>query len=241
MSDVVIKTLLSEHPLFAGLLPLEPVYLNALKIRRYKKGEVIYRPGIDALYAYLISEGAIKFEIAASSGQQMFVGIVDKGFLVGELELLSGIDYHSTAIANVDTQVLLIPKETLFALIMNKPDFAMMFTKQLATNFYFFQLITADRESSSLKSRLAGLLMNLGLRFGDKKDNSITIKASNEQLSEMLNTSRQRVNMQLNDWQKEGMLSCHYGCITIHCMDTFSAQSGYQGSVITEENARPYQ
>lgn len=241
MNNTDIQALLAEQPLFTGLPPLEPVYISTMKLRQYRKGDIIYRPGTDALYAYLITDGAIKFEIAASSGQQIFVEIVDKGFLVGELELLSGIDYHSTAMANVDTRLLLIPKETLFALIMQKPDFAMKFTRQLATNFYFFQLITADRESSSLKARLAGLLMSLGLRFGQKDGNSITIKASHEQLSEMLNTSRQRVNMQLSDWQRSGLVSCRYGCITICCIDAFSASSGYTGGAITEDNARPYQ
>lgn len=236
-----INNILQQHPLFNELHPLESQLLNSFKLRTFKKNDVIYRPGIEAQYAYLIVNGSIKFEFSSSSGQQFFVGMVDKNFVIGELELLSGIEYHSTATANEKTSVILIPKNTLLTLIAQKPDFAMKFTKQLATNFYFFQLITAEKEASNLESRLANLLISIAMRFGEKKGRSITIDISQDEISNMLNASRQRVNMQLNEWQKNGIVQCNYGLISITDIESFSKHSGLANSIITEENIAPYQ
>lgn len=236
-----ISHVLREHPLFNELHPLDGKLLNTFKQRTFNKNDVIYRPGIEAQYAYLIVAGSIKFEFSSSSGQQFFVGMVDKDFVIGELELLSGIDYHSTATANEKTSVILIPKNTLLTLITEKPEFAMKFTKQLATNFYFFQIITAEKEASNLESRLANLLISIAMRFGEKQGDSITIDVSQDEISNMLNASRQRVNMQLNEWQKAGIVQCNYGLIVITDIKSFSERSGLANSVITEENMAPYQ
>lgn len=236
-----ITACLQSHPLFSELGPLDPALLDGMKLRQYSRGDTVYRPGIDATHAYLIIDGAIKFEMAASTGQQVFVEIAHAGFLIGELELLSGLDYQSTALANNDSTLLLIPKESLFRLISETPGFALNFSRQLATNFYFFQIIAAERESSGLRSRLANLLLSLGLRFGTREGNQVTIQVSHEQLSDMVNASRQRVNMQLNEWQKAGLIQCGYGEVTLLDSEHFSSQSGLLNGVITEENVTPYQ
>ena len=231
---------LADHPLFQDIGDPGHDIVSTLKKRDYPQGKVIYRPGVEACHAYLVISGAVKFEMSASSGQQVFVEIVDKGFLIGELELLSGIEYHSTAVANEETELVLIPKETLFRLIAEKPEFAIRFTRQLATNFYFYQILATEREASNLKTRLANLLMSLSLRFGERNGDSIRLATSNDQLSDMLNASRQRINMQLNEWQKEGVLQCRYGQVLIHDINQFGEQSGLSGGALTEENTTPY-
>jgi CRP-like cAMP-binding protein len=214
---------------------------DSFRLRRYSKDEVLYRPGQTAHHTYLIVEGSIKFEISTSSGQQVFVEIAHANFLFGDLALLSGMEYQSTAIANEDSCLLLIPKDTLLAFIREKPDFAIKYTRQMATNFFFYQILASERESSNLKSRLANQLMSLAIRFGKKDGVATIIEVSNDELSEMLNASRQRVNMQLNEWQKSGLLLCNYGKITINNINDFSSQSGLVSRSITEEDIAQYQ
>ena len=229
---------LLSHALFNGIA-IEPSLLDTMRVRQFDKGDVIYRPGVKPSHAFLITDGSIKFEMSASSGQQVFVEMIDKGYLFGELELLSEIDYQSTAIANEKTSLILIPKETLFTMITGNPVFALKFIRQMATNFYLFQIVAADRESSNLKNKLATLLISLSLRFGKKDGDSISMEVSHDQLSDMLNASRQRVNIQLNEWQKEGMIQCKYGTITINDIQLFSSKTGLL-NIITEDRIKPY-
>ena len=232
--------ILSNHPLFADLAGGMADLAAGCRLRNCTRGEVIYRPGQAVCYAYLIVSGALKFEFAASDGQQVFVETVDKGFLVGELEILSGIDYHSTAICAEAGTLLLIPGDALLNLIAADAGFALKFSRQLATNFFFYQMIAAEREASGLKTRLANLLVSQGLRFGQRQGDSITLALSHEQLSEMLNASRQRVNMQLNQWQKEGLLQCSYGRLCIVAIEQFMAQSGFSGQALADRYSQPY-
>jgi CRP/FNR family transcriptional regulator len=232
---------LFSHPLFEHIKPDDDELLKSIRSRLLTKNEILYRPGNEAIHAYLIIEGSIKFDFSLTSGKEAFVEIVNKGFIIGELEILSGFSYQATAVANEDTEIILIPKDTLVNLITNYPEFALKFTRQLATNFYFFQLIASERETSNLKQKLANLLMSLGLRFGSRNRHCITLHISNSALSDMLNSSRQRVNQQLNAWQDENLITCQYGVITIIDVDKLSSFAGLANSFLSEENVLPYQ
>jgi CRP-like cAMP-binding protein len=238
--DSKIRKHIEQHPLFANETTLNSEYMQSLKLRHYAKDTVIYRPGDNAKNAYLIVSGSIKFELATSGGQNIFVDIINKGFIFGELVLLTGFNYQSIAITNEDTDMIVIPKETLLSLIAHNAEFAIKFTKQLATNFFFFQALSAEREASNLKTKLANIILSTGLRFGIQKDKTVIISITHNELSEMLNASRQRVNIQLNEWQKAGLIECQYGTITINNIDLFSEHSGLVNGIFNVKNTAPY-
>ena len=239
--DIRIKQFLSKHPLFRDDSVLNSEYVRSLNLRHFEKNSVIYRPGDKARYVYLIMDGTVKFEIATSVGQNIFVNIIGENFIFGELALLAGFDYQSSAIANEATNVIIIPKDILLALIANNSEFALKFTKQLAANFYFFQALSAEKEASDLKTRLANLLINLGLRFGEKEKDTIKITVSHNELSEMLNASRQRVSLQLKEWQEVAIIECKYGTILIKDVARFSESTSILNNIFSEENTRPYE
>ncbi len=231
---------LSGHPLFSGLPNLQPEILQNIGVRKYAKNAVIYRPGGEANLAYVIIDGSVQFEIATSIGQSVHVDIIGKDFLFGELELFTAIAYQSTASAHEEATLVTIPKQTLFALISGNGEFAIRFVRQLSTNFFFYQIICAEREASNLQTKLANTILSMALRFGEKNGNCIRLQLSQNRLSEMLNASRQRISLLLKKWQESGLLECRYGTITITDIEQFSGLSGLKESVITEENAAPY-
>ena len=240
MSDSIREILLS-HSLFHDIKDFEPGVLESLRKKRLKKNEVLYRPGSDVLFAYLIVSGSVKFDFSLSSGVESFVGILGKGYIIGELEIFSGFAYQSTATANEDADLLLIPREVLFSWIKNNSEFSFKFIKQQSANFYFYQLLSAERMTSNLKSKLANELMSLSLRFGKKNNEDLSISISHQELSEMINASRQRVNQQLNQWQKEGIVFCDYGVITILDVEKLKKESSLANSFIGQEDIAPYQ
>ncbi|OUS27380.1 hypothetical protein A9Q99_15400 [Gammaproteobacteria bacterium 45_16_T64] len=231
---------LKQHPLFNATAILTDPQLNTLRKRAFNHGDVIYQPGDTPEYVYLITQGSIKFEFTTSSGQEVFVEHVTKGFIVGELEILSGFSYQSIAIAKQATQLILIPKNTLLHFMQSHPDFSLKFSKQLATNFFLYQALSAERERSNLKTKIANSLMSLGLRFGLRTEKGISIKISHSELSDMINASRQRVNMQLKDWENSHILYCQYGEIIIKNMDALQQYTHVLTELINEQSLTPY-
>jgi len=236
-----IRTCLEQHPLFSSPEVLASPCLTLLKQQSFEPKTVLYKPGDDVEYAYLITQGSVKFEFYTGNGQQVFVEFANKGFIIGELEILSGFGYQSRAIAHEKTDAILIPKDALFTLQREHPDFAIGFCKQIAMNFFFYQMISTEREVSNLKSKLANLLMSLSARFGKEDVDGITVTISHNELSDMLNASRQRVNMQLKEWESQQILTCRYGEIVITDNNKLSALSSITNGIVTHKSARPYQ
>src|SRR5439155_92424 len=55
---------------------------------RYRRGEVIFREGETAERLFLIGEGRVKLTTASSAGQELLIGVLGKGQIFGELEVI---------------------------------------------------------------------------------------------------------------------------------------------------------
>jgi CRP-like cAMP-binding protein len=116
--NAIIHQALFSHPLFESLDELSPQLLQSIRQKSLEKNEVLYRPGCEARYAYLIASGSIKFDFSLNSGKEVFVEIVDKGFVIGELEILSGFDqpisrFRFKIYQEISHQFLLFPTRCL--------------------------------------------------------------------------------------------------------------------------------
>lgn len=231
---------LTQHPLFNTPTILTDPSLATFKLRSFHDGDILYQPGDTPSHVYLITQGSFRFEFTTSHGQEVFVEHVTPGFIIGELEVLSELGYQSLAIAKQPTEVIAIPKHTLLHLLDTYPDFSRKFTKQLATNFFLYQALSAERERATLKTKIANSLLSLGLRFGRQIEQGIVLTISHNELSNMINASRQRVSMQLKTWERLGTLRCDYGEIVIYDMDALRSCSHGLGKMINEQRIHPY-
>ena len=62
---------------------------------------------------------------------------------------------------------------------------------------------------SDLRERLAGALLELAEKFGvrDSRGTLLTIKLTHADLAELVGASRQRTTEQLNDFEREGVIT----------------------------------
>ncbi len=121
---------LKDTPPF-NLLPNKEITRIAhnLTVKLYSKGEVIFPQGGAPLdFLYIVRKGAV---VLQRDGQ--VIEYLHDGELFGYVSLLSSNPPTSTAIAQEDSVLFLLPKKVFEGLTKNYPDFEHFFTKALAS------------------------------------------------------------------------------------------------------------
>ena len=117
------RIFLLGHPLFYEVSPESPAldeFLHQIKIKKFSKGELIYRQNQPPVNIYLIRDGEIHIERADPLTRERFlVGIGGRGSLFGEASFMSGRPRTSDARAAMESIVYVIPG-TVFMNLMNR-------------------------------------------------------------------------------------------------------------------------
>ena len=112
----------NEVPLFELLDNEErQVLARQVSIRKFKKGQIIFRAGDPGGLAYLIQEGKVHVSIKDVNDDTVVVDIASGGGLVGMSSLLAEEVHQTTAIAMEDTTAIEIDRNDIIALITAKP------------------------------------------------------------------------------------------------------------------------
>jgi uncharacterized membrane protein len=112
----------NEVPLFELLDDDErKVLAQQVSIRKFKKGQVIFKAGDTGGLAYVIQTGTVYVTIKDAGHATVVVDIADQGGLIGMSSLLAEENHQTTAIAMEDTTAIEIDRHDIIALISAKP------------------------------------------------------------------------------------------------------------------------
>ncbi|KJK22534.1 Crp/Fnr family transcriptional regulator [Burkholderiaceae bacterium 16] len=196
---------------------LEALLRSHAMRRQLVKGEVLFTYGSNPDALFCVERGAIKVSSTAQNGREAVLSLLEAGQWFGEVSLF--IDAHrvyDTRAAEA-SEVLVIPAATFHALIAREPRLLMEFT-QLICRRYRSALEWIDEVIlMPFPVRLARRLLAvehahaLSAQGMQTQGGRPALKLSQEELSHMLGVSRQSVNRQLKDWEKQGVLRLEYG------------------------------
>jgi len=110
-------------PLFALLDDEERrVLAQQVSLRKFKKGEVIFKAGDPGGLAYVIQKGTVHVSIQDVNNESVVLDIADEGGLVGMSSLLAGENHQTTAVAMDRTTAIEIDRNDIAVLLNTKPQ-----------------------------------------------------------------------------------------------------------------------
>src|SRR5689334_16322058 len=120
----VINTLRTCQ-LFVGLPPadLENIADVAL-VKALEKGEYLFHEGDPARGFYVVQRGAVNVHRVNAAGKEHIIHVFRTGDSFAEVALASSTGYPADARAIEPTQLLLIQKEGILALLKRQPELA---------------------------------------------------------------------------------------------------------------------
>ena len=232
LSDRQLIDSLRSTEVFAGI-PHEALVdvAASAEVLRYERGNVIVRQGEMPDGYYVIAQGAVRVcrEAPGTKVYEVTRRYAPTG--IGELAILDGGGRTATVEAVTRTTIVVrVPNRVFLHVVRND---------QSAANAMIDLLVRRIREATSrsgrialydLRARLAARLLELHSQtepIGDYR----RINVKQQELAEMVNASRQRVNLVLNEFQRKGYIELGPGGIAISSSDDLRSVGDPTGSV----------
>ena len=194
------------------------VALHGKKIT-YKNSKMIFKAGDKPTNIYLLKEGYVKTFYEAENGETITLSLFKPGDFFGVAELFSQKTAHDcSAIGFGEVTLYAISIEQISAQLAKDPSFWADLTQILANKIIDAHQLIMRLTNLSVPERLAAFLKQYATI--DENDNlAVNIPLSHEEISYIINCSRQKVTSYLNLWRKQGFISYERGNIQIRQPD----------------------
>lgn len=122
----------------------------------YKKigaGEIIFQEGDACFYYYQVTEGKVRWVNYNNDGKEFIQNIMEPGESFGEMPLFDDGPYAATAIADVDSIVIRLPRSLFVQLVKENSDINFNFSKLMALRqrYEFLMLKTMAFEKPEVR------------------------------------------------------------------------------------------
>ncbi len=177
-----------------------------LKVRR--EG-AIFREGEASSHVYILLSGVAKL-CYVNRDQRVLVGFVGPGEVFGLSSLLPQTTRPFRCEAYSDCTVAVVKPEIFVDTVLGVPLERLSIILDATVGRWWGMLVRyANFVGLGLRERLAGALLELAEKFGvrDSRGTLLTIKLTHADLAELVGASRQRTTEQLNDFEREGVIT----------------------------------
>jgi CRP/FNR family transcriptional regulator, cyclic AMP receptor protein len=212
------RSLLARHLLFRGLAPEILDELVAMSVAKdLKDGDVLFLKGAPGDGLYGVLSGSVRITIPSLTGRELILAVMGPGQLFGEIALLDGGERTASAEALGATRVLLVPHRPFTALLSKRPELCVYFLRIMCDRMRVTNTRLEDAAFLGLGARLAKVLLHLALESGTTGPDGPMIRRrlSQTALGQMVGSSRESVNKQLQAWKRAGWISMERGRIIL--------------------------
>ena len=179
------------------------------------KRQLIFSQGDAADAVFYVQAGQVKLTVVSEQGKEAIIAMLEPGSFFGE-GCLAGQLVCMAAATTVGKSVLVrIDKQAMIHVLQNEPSFSELFLAFLLSRNIRIQADLVDQLFNSSEKRLARVLLLMAHLGKEGKSEAIIPKISQEQLAEMVGTTRSRVSFFMNKFRKLGFLE-YNGGVHVH-------------------------
>lgn len=213
------RALLEDHLLFSSLPSegIDKILSNSL-IRHYPKNSTIFVRGEDGDRLFAILQGRVKISIFSEEGREIVLAVMRTGDFFGEIAFLDGHARTADATAVEDCEILSIGRGDFYPILEGHPDIYRKIIMVLCERLRQTNEAIEDSIFLTVPARVAKTLIKLSSSYGEKRDDGkiyFNIKISQQELANIIGTSREVVNRHLRHLQSEGVIRMEQGYLVI--------------------------
>ena len=160
LRQAVIASSLRACQLFGGLAPDDLAAIASFVVqKRLDKGVYLFREGENPDGFYVIQSGAINIHRVSASGKEQVIHVFRAGDSFAEVTLASPTGYPADARALEPTQVLLVQKAGILALLKRQPELALRLLGSMSSHLRALVGQLEDLALKDVETRLANWLV----------------------------------------------------------------------------------
>jgi CRP/FNR family transcriptional regulator len=202
---------------------------NAVVARRFvRRGQMLYRSGDDAMFAYLIVYGTFKLRRTHSSGKEHIPSFPFSGDVLG-LDAIADGKYHCDAIALEDSQLCVVSLSKLLSRCRDDERVQHAFNGLMANALERESIMAMLLSSLSADERMAAFLCGNAQRMADAGYSSreFNLRMSREDIGCHLGMKLETVSRVLSKLQAQSILAVHQRHIEIRDPSRLAQLAGH--------------
>jgi CRP-like cAMP-binding protein len=201
------EEVIRRAPLFTALDDASAATLRESMTQvKVSKGQTLLKEGDAGDRLFVVVEGKLKLGTSSGDGRENLLSILGPGDMFGELSLFDPGPRTATATAVTDARVLALANDQVIGWVTAHPQVSLQLFKRLARRLRRTNEVLADLVFADVPGRVAKAIMDLGERFGTKKDDGLHVnhELTQEELAQLVGASRETVNKALADFAGRG-------------------------------------
>ena len=201
------EEVIRRAPLFTALDDASAATLRESMTQvKVSKGQTLFKEGDAGDRLFVVVEGKLKLGTSSGDGRENLLSILGPGDMFGELSLFDPGPRTATATTVTDARVLALANDQVIGWVTAHPQVSLQLFKRLARRLRRTNEVLADLVFADVPGRVAKAIMDLGERFGTKKDDGLHVnhELTQEELAQLVGASRETVNKALADFAGRG-------------------------------------
>jgi len=172
----------------------------------YGANRNIYWDGDPADSVFFLRQGKVKLGVTSKQGKEAIIAVLTDGDFFGEGCLAGQLVRMATASAITDCSLIRLEKGLMMRLLHEKHEVSKIFVTHLLSRNIRYEADLVDQLFNSSEKRLARILLLLSHFGKESKSEAVLPRISQENLAEMVGTTRSRVSHFMNKFRKLGFI-----------------------------------
>ena len=198
-----------KAPLFTALDDASAASLRAsMSGVKLSRGQTLFKEGDAGDRLFVVVGGKLKLGTTSNDGRENLLSILGPGDMFGELSLFDPGPRTATATAVVDSKLLALANDQVIGWVKEHPQVSLQLLGRLAQRLRKANDVLSDLVFADVPGRVAKAIIELGERFGTKKDDVLHVnhELTQEELAQLVGASRETVNKALADFATRGWI-----------------------------------
>lgn len=178
------------------------------RMRKVKKGEVLYLQGSAESNIYILKKGTVKITKVNPEGKEIIIDIIKGGSIFGEMAVVEPHMMEESAEVVEDGLLCTMRREDFHKVAQSMPELSVAITKLIAFRRRRIENKLLSLVYSSVEQRLARTLLNLVEDFGVPRNGGsmLRIKLTHRDFADLIASTRETVTAVLNRLRNDGLI-----------------------------------
>jgi len=197
---------LSSVEIFQDLAPTEMEHLvHVTAMMTCERGRVFYNPDEPAEVLFILKQGEVAISRTTIDGKKLIIETIGPGAIFGEMAILGQRMHENEAEALTECLICVMSRPDVEELLLGDPRIAMRLLHSISARLARAEERIEEMAFDDVPTRLASLLLRLAIER-DWRGRPILSGLTQQQLAELIGTSRETATVTLNTFKAEGLI-----------------------------------
>jgi len=216
LKTFAITNTLRSCKLFTGLPPTDLANIAAVTVvKSLEKGDYLFHEGDAASGFYVIQRGAVNVHRVTANGKEQVIHVFRTGDSFAEVALAAPTGYPADARALENTQVLLVQKDGILALLKRQPELALRMLGSMSSHLRVLVGQIEDLTVKDVETRLANWLVKRCPNPQSEAPVKIELTTNKRVLAAELGTVSETFSRTLAKFRKQKLIAVKGKTVTV--------------------------